>query len=247
LKDVEKILLSQNYSKQQIQNAINALRPIDQSIAALRGESASRPAAAAPGAAPNFGAPTASAPTAGALAAGGMMPPPPLTPVQSPRPLSAGGAAPTSLPPLAGSPGSLPGAPAGAVVSATGANAAAGGVQTGAFNPSLDGTRLQAAAAQSPLGAADVPAPPKTETGEDLYRQGLEAMTQGNRDRALELFRKAWAYEGELEPAMRSQLKDKLAALQASDLKVAGAQQGAAGGLDAASQEMNLNRSRLMS
>lgn len=249
LKEVEKTLLSQNYSKQQIQDAINSLRPLDQSIAALQGAAASRGPAGL--SLPALGQPAPGQPASGSMAAapaaGGMTPPPPLTPVHTASALPAG------MPPLPS--GSLPSGsmPVGAmpspgkVVSAAGASASVGGVQTGAFNPSLDGTRLQAAAAQGAIPSDAVPGPQGGQGGEELYRQGLEALTQGNRDRALELFRKAWDYQGELDPAMRSQLKDKLAALQASQLNVGRPEQVPAGGIDGANQEMLLTRSRLMS
>ena len=147
-------------------------------------------------------------------------------------------------------PGTMPGAPAmppvqpasanAPVMPATGQGPQLGNVQPGVFNPQNDSSRLQAAGAVS-LQAGSVPA---NASADELYRLGMEALSKGNREKALEMFRRAWQYQGEMDPALRSALKDKLAALQASELKP-GAEQVPA--QDDATQEMRLLRSRLMS
>ncbi len=210
MREADKILLGQNIQKQQLQEAINALRPLDQSIAALRAKSS--PVAGAMNTPPN-----------------GLMPVAPL------------GAVAGQLP------GQLPGSPVvpatmpNMVVPAGGTATMPGSVQPGVFNPSKDATSVQqVAAAQSAGRSANA-------SGDELYRQGLEALSQGDREKALDSFRKAWAFQGELDPAIRSQLKDKLAAMQAADMRVGGAEQVPANGLDEATQELMLTRTRLMS
>lgn len=213
--EVEKLLRAQNVRKQQLQDAINALRPIDQSVAANRG-----------------GGPSPAAPQASiGLASAGLVPPPPLNFPQGLPQIPSG---------LQNSLGSSNPAP---VVSATGSAASSGRVQPGVFNPGSDLSRLQAAAAQS---NPKFDAIPSGASGEDLYRMGLEALAGNNRDRALELFRRAWKFQGEMDPALRTQLKDKLASLQAGEGNQGG-EQVALGGLEGVNQELLLNRSRLMS
>ena len=126
------------------------------------------------------------------------------------------------------------------VMPAAGQGALPGNVQPGVFNPQKDSSRLQAAGALNvqnggvPAGAG----------ADELYRLGMEALSSGNREKALDLFRRAWQHQGEMDPALRTALKDKLAALQASELKPGAEQVPAA---DDATQEMRLVRSKLMS
>ncbi len=115
-----------------------------------------------------------------------------------------------------------------------------GGVQPGVFNPQQDSSRIQAAGNLA-MQAGGVPS---GASGEELYRLGMEALQAGNRERALELFRRAWSFQGELDPALKTALKDKLSALQASELKIGGEDVPA---VDAATQETQLLRSRLIS
>ncbi len=126
------------------------------------------------------------------------------------------------------------------VMPATG-QAMPGNVQPGVFNPQKDMSRLQAAGSFNSQSAGAIPA---GAGADELYRLGMEAMSRGDRDKALELFRRAWQFQGEMDPALRTALKDKLAALQAGELKPGAEQVPAA---DDATQEMRLVRSRLMS
>jgi general secretion pathway protein D len=201
LREVESSLLTAGVRKQQIQDAINALRPIENSLQALAMQG-----------------------TPGVNAAG---------PAPAGQPVA---------PPL---PGFLPALPPSAVTPANGQQIAGApsGVQSGVFNPAVDTTQLQAAGASSvrpaslALGA---------QTADELYRQGVEALGRGDRTRALELFRQAWQQQGELDPALRTQLKDKLSALQAADMRPAGSPEQITGTM-VESQEQLLMRSRLMS
>lgn len=126
------------------------------------------------------------------------------------------------------------------VMPAAGQAGLPGNVQPGVFNPQNDTSRLQAAGAinvqngGAPAGAG----------ADELYRLGMEALSSGNREKALDMFRRAWQFQGEMDPALRTALKDKLVALQASELKPGAEQVPAA---DDATQEMRLLRSRLMS
>ncbi len=183
LREVEKMLQAQNVTKQQVQEAINALR---------MDNGASRMAA---------------------------------TPSMPGLP---------TLPPVQQASATAP------VMPAAGQSAATGSVQPGVFNPQNDSSRLQAAGALN-VQNGGVPA---GASADELYRLGMEALSNGNREKALDMFRRAWQFQGEMDPALRTALKDKLVALQASELKP-GAEQVSA--VDDATQEMRLLRSRLMS
>jgi general secretion pathway protein D len=54
--------------------------------------------------------------------------------------------------------------------------------------------------------------------GERAYREGLAALTQGDKVAARQRFVEAWKYEADLHPTVRSQLKDKLTLLQPARL-----------------------------
>ena len=99
---------------------------------------------------------------------------------------------------------------AGASGSPTPGNA----VATGIFQPNSDQTRTQPASTQIDLATQNAPA--ETASGDELYRRGVELLTQGNREAAYESFLRAWRFQGEMDPALRSQLKDKLSSMQAS-------------------------------
>ncbi len=197
-KEVEKMLLTEKVTQQQIQASIDAIR------------------------------------NANAMAAKSVAAPPTL-------------ASGSALPPLPGS--AMVGqnmAQQSSVVQAGGPGSMPGSVQTGVFNPNTDSSRMQQASNVALQGGAG--GAPAGAGADELYRLGVEALGQGKRDQALEYFRKAWQYSGEMDPAMRSQLKDKLAALQAGELKAGQAEAvPAANSLDTATQEMMLTRSRLMS
>lgn len=54
--------------------------------------------------------------------------------------------------------------------------------------------------------------------GEKAFHEGLAALSRGDKTAAQQQFIEAWRHEGELDPTIRSQLKDKLTLLQASQL-----------------------------
>ena len=63
----------------------------------------------------------------------------------------------------------------------------------------------------------DTGAPPANGTasrGQQLYQQGLEALSNQDREGALQAFREAWRFAGELDAATRTSLRDKLTSLQ---------------------------------
>jgi general secretion pathway protein D len=78
-----------------------------------------------------------------------------------------------------------------------------------------------------------------------LYRQGVEALTAQNRQRALDLFAAAWKKEAELDPQMRMQLKDKLTVLTQQQHTEQVAPQEMPPGVQALSQEQALLRQRM--
>jgi general secretion pathway protein D len=80
------------------------------------------------------------------------------------------------------------------------------------FLPKLDTTQVKPAAAmEQPAGPAKL-----ASTGEDLYRNGVAALSAGDREQAIKLFTEAWKYEREMDALTRAQLKDKLTLLQGS-------------------------------
>ncbi len=124
-----------------------------------------------------------------------------------------------------------------AVVSPAMADPSVGGtVRQGVFSPTSDSTRVAQAQGEVPLpslrgGIGG------TGQGELLYRQGLEALSANDRNRAIELFKQAWKYEAELDPSMRNQLKDKLLLMSANSATQSGRTPEEIVPMDAASQE----------
>ncbi len=86
-------------------------------------------------------------------------------------------------------------------------------VQPGVFQPNADSTQIAQASNNQQQNAP----PPLTggNNGEALYRQGMEALTAGQREKALEYFSQAWKFQSTLDAQTRSLLKDKLTLLQA--------------------------------
>jgi general secretion pathway protein D len=136
-------------------------------------------------------------------------------------------AASTQAPPLPGTANSmaqvaangaqpaLPGTnPAAPITTAGGTSGSTKSVTPGVFHPSADATTVRAASSQiemavpSPIGA--------NASGDELYRRGVELLSQGQREAALDHFRRAWQFEREMDPALRNQLKDKLSLLSVS-------------------------------
>lgn len=112
-------------------------------------------------------------------------------------------------------------------------------VQRGVYNPAKDPTRVAQVQGEAPLqnlqplrntppntapgappnapntpNAGSQSQPYEMTQGEDLYRQGIEQLTAGNREKAIELFREAWKHRNEMDPVTRSKLGDKLTYLQ---------------------------------
>ncbi|GIX00730.1 MAG: hypothetical protein KatS3mg111_4062 [Pirellulaceae bacterium] len=114
-------------------------------------------------------------------------------------------------------------------------------VASGVYVPAADTTSNQAASTASNQvePAAARPGP----SGDQLYQRGLELLARGNSEAALEQFKQAWQYADELDPAIRSQLKDKLSAMQAARMVSTTAQQPAGSPLTA---EELATRQRMM-
>ncbi len=100
----------------------------------------------------------------------------------------------------------------------------AGGVSTqsspisqSVFNSPINGanTTIQQVQNLSPLSSGNI--------GESLYREGLDALTSGELEKARAKFVEAWKYESQLDLATRAQLKDKLTLLQPARLPEASA------------------------
>lgn len=96
------------------------------------------------------------------------------------------------------------------------------GVQQGVFNPQADRSAPQLASAQGDAGG-------QVATGEALYEQGLQALTAGNREVALQKFSEAWKQEAQMDPLVRQQLREKLMLLNAPAARNVGQLPAAAG------------------
>ena len=134
--------------------------------------------------------------------------------------------------------------PAGGVTAATG-NIQQGStpVTSSVFNPNQDNSSLRPASTQIELA---VPAPLTGDaSGDELYRRGVELLAQGQREAAVEHFRRAWQFEREMDPALRNQLKDKLSLLSSPPNTVPEA--GAASPLRQATEEELATRQKMMS
>jgi general secretion pathway protein D len=88
-------------------------------------------------------------------------------------------------------------------------------VSNGIFVPNADSTALQQASTQVQLTAS---AAAPSANGDEWYQRGIELLGRGDRQGALEAFRRAWEHQGEMDPAIRNALKDKLSSLQATML-----------------------------
>jgi len=103
-------------------------------------------------------------------------------------------------------------------------------VQPSVYQPQNDLSRV--APASGVLSSYD-----PEETGSELYQQGITALSAGNKDAALRLFKSAWQKQADLDPGTRSQLKDKLNLLQ-----VGGRNSGEPEGIAALSAEGRENQ-----
>ncbi len=127
---------------------------------------------------------------------------------------------PRAVPMMAKAPG-MPTLPGASVVPASSNQVVTAGNQSGQnmapvapglFVPSQDQSQLRPASSQVQVAPA---AFGPNASGDQLYQKGLELLSQGDRQGALEAFSQAWKHNNELDPAIRNSLKDKLTALQA--------------------------------
>jgi len=89
-------------------------------------------------------------------------------------------------------------------------------VQTGVFQPSQDATSVAAASATSSNGGGFQLPVDSNASGDELYRNGVAALTAGKRDEAVQLFQQAWKKQDSLDANTRAQLRDKLMLLQSN-------------------------------
>ncbi len=82
------------------------------------------------------------------------------------------------------------------------------------FNPDANQTDGAAGEPVAQVQAVTPLATPGKGYADQVYRQGLKALSAGDVATAREMFKEAWAHEGDLDPATRNQLKDKLTLLQ---------------------------------
>lgn len=153
-----------------------------------------------------------------------------------------------ALPPLPGANNAATQATAQATAQANAAQPNAvqpNAVQPSVFLPQTDRSRMQPASA---VQAAEpvVPSPTLGDSGngDELYRRGLDSLRKGDSKQALELFRKAWQFQGEMDPQLRNQLREKLSLMSAPSEQ---AESVSANALDPMAQQQLAARQRLMS
>ncbi len=213
LREVEKTLLTAGVNKQQIVDALSSLGPVGTKPAGVQLAATQQPTAQ---------------PVAQRA----------IQPVAAQQPAVAA-ASPISMPPLPllANTASNPVQPAGGQTAAGPAP-----VQPGVFKPGMDQTRMQTASAvQGP--EATVPAPAGGEGGDALYRRGIEALSKGERQQAYDLFVEAWKFQGEMDPLLRNQLREKLSLMS----PVNQSESVAAAQLTPLEQQQLTARQRLMS
>lgn len=103
--------------------------------------------------------------------------------------------------------------------------APADAVSDGVFVPQNDASRNR----QAGNRYVTTQVPDTDEPGSQLFQKGIQALSDGQRDRALLLFRQAWQKQDELDPGTRTQLKDKLTLLQTPE-PIQGQAMGTLGG-----------------
>jgi general secretion pathway protein D len=131
----------------------------------------------------------------------------------------------TAVIPAAGATGNLP-----QTAFADPASQGQSNVQPGIYQPGNDQSRV--APASGTLASYD-----KEETAQELYQQGIAALSAGNKEAAIGHFKSAWQKQADLDPGMRAQLKDKLTLLQSS-----GRSSGEPEGIEAVSPEARENQ-----
>jgi general secretion pathway protein D len=87
-------------------------------------------------------------------------------------------------------------------------------VTPGVYDPQRDNTRVR----QVQNEGLNAPPAGNSSRAEKLYREGLDALENGDREAALGRFQEAWRFESQLDPATRQDLKDKLSLLRQAPL-----------------------------
>ena len=92
-------------------------------------------------------------------------------------------------------------------------------VAQGVYNPANDPTRNMPAASTSSISRQPTPAGQPNVGGglgiaDRLFREGMSALENQDREGALAKFTEAWKYQDQLDPELRQQLKDKLTFLR---------------------------------
>ncbi len=219
VREVEQILAGRGITPEEVQQAVTKLGE----IAPAPKPAASNASALAQSPSPTIQGPASQGPAIqgpaiqGPAVQGPVSPALPVMPNGKPETVvQAGGAQPglPALPPI------LTAANAGAQARDQAMAAAQSGnpspVAAGVFFPQTDNTTMQPAGAQ---GEPPVPQAFAGESsGEELYRRGVELLGEGQRDAAYDHFRRAWQFNGEMTPAIRNQLKDKLSSMQAVNI-----------------------------
>jgi len=118
-------------------------------------------------------------------------------------------------------------------------------VTQGLFDPTKDASRTVAAQGLEPTPATPPGGQPSASAGERLYRQGLQALENHDRETALQSFRDAWKYEQELDPVVRHQLRDKLMLLTAGATPATGGAGQEPSPLEAVDAQQQLLRQKL--
>jgi len=121
-------------------------------------------------------------------------------------------------------------------------------VTQGIYDPATDASRNVAAQSLQPTPAPPAPndvVSPQGSTGQQLYADGLRALEAHDREAALTLFRDAWKYERELDPATRQQLQDKLILLQTGGTAPPVAAESQPSQLEAVDAQQQLLRQKL--
>lgn len=118
-----------------------------------------------------------------------------------------------------------------------------GQVTPGLFVPGQDTTVNQPASNEIEL-VQSTSSSTESMNGDELYARGVQLLSEGDRDGALDHFRRAWKFEREMDPAMRNQLKDKLTSMQTVTRMP---EQVSASPLNQISDEQLATRQRMMS
>ncbi len=139
----------------------------------------------------------------------------------------------------------LPPLPTQPVAPAVGQPQQVAAVQPSVFVPQLDQTRMQAASAvQAAQPVVPNPSSGAAGGGDALYRRGIEALSKGERNQAYDLFKQAWQFQGEMDPQLRNQLREKLSLMSVPSEQ---AESISASPLDPVAQQQVAARQRLMS